>query len=344
MHQFASDNYSGMCPEVMQYLEKVNSGHEPSYGNDKWTKEVCELFRETFNADCEVFFVFNGTAANSLSLATYCQPYHSIVCSDVAHIETDECGAPEFFSHGSKLLLGATENGKLNYDSIQQVVNKRSDIHYPKPKVVSITQTTEVGTVYKPNELLEIKKSVNDFDLNFHMDGARFANAVASLEVAPCAISKDVGVDVLCLGGSKNGLAFGDAVVFFNREDADEFAYRCKQSGQLASKMRYISAQWLGILKNNTWLKYAKHANQCALYLEQELTKIPEAVLLFPREANSVFVTLPETVIVKMHKKGWMFYTFIGAGGARLMCSWDTTPKDIDAFITDLKQCLLNTK
>ncbi len=340
MQQFASDNYSGVCPEVMEYLVKVNSGHEPAYGNDRWTKEACNLFREIFEADCEVFFVFNGTAANSLALATYCQPYHSVICSSVAHIETDECGAPEFFSHGAKILLSQSDDGKLNYDSIRDIVKKRTDIHYPKPKIVSITQTTELGTVYTQEQLHEIKRATDEFDLKLHMDGARFANAIATLGVSPATITRDAGVDVLCIGGSKNGLALGDAVVFFNREDAAEFAYRCKQAGQLASKMRYISAQWLGLLKNNKWLEYGKHANECAAYLEQQLKSIEELSLLFPREANAVFVKLEERIIYAMSEKGWQFYTFIGAGGVRLMCAWDTQFETIDNFISDVKHCL----
>ncbi len=349
MQQFASDNYSGVCPEVMEYLNKANQSHEPSYGEDKWTAEACELFRETFETNCDVFFVFNGTAANSLSLATYCQPYHSMICSRLAHIETDECGAPEFFSHGSKILLSESDNGKLHYEGIKELVNKRDDVHYPKPKIVSVTQTTEVGTVYNLQELAEIQRATSEFKLKLHMDGARFANAISSLQDKnPSIAAKDLthkaGVDVLSLGGSKNGLMLGDAVVFFNPEEADEFAYRCKQAGQLASKMRYISAQWLGILKNDTWLKYARHANHCANYLEQELKKIPEILLLFPREANSVFVELPQTVIAAMHQKGWKFYTFIGEGGARLMCSWDTQKETIDIFVKDLKACLIENK
>lgn len=343
MQQFASDNYSGVCPEVMEYLQKVNHGHEPAYGNDRYTEEACELFREVFQSDCEVFFVFNGTAANSLALSAYCRPYHSVICSNFAHIETDECGAPEFFSHGSKILLSPSDDGKLTYKGIEEVVNKRKDIHYPKPKIVSVTQTTELGTVYRAHELNEVHRATKEFDLKLHMDGARFSNAVASLEVSPAAITKDVGVDVLCLGGSKNGLALGDAIVFFNRADADEFAYRCKQSGQLASKMRFISAQWLGILKNNAWINYARHANNSAKYLEECLKKIPEISLLFPCEANSVFVQMREQVIATLRLKGWQFYTFIGAGGARLMCSWDTQTETIDAFIQDLKAATNNS-
>jgi threonine aldolase len=341
--QLASDNYSGICPEAIKYFKRVNSDHHPSYGEDKWTEKACDLFRQIFETNCDVFFVFNGTAGNALAIASLCQSYHSIICHKVAHIETDECGAPEFFSHGAKLLLVEGENGKINPKGIEKIVTKRSDIHYPKPKVVSLTQATEVGTVYTESELLHIHKTLKAHSLKFQMDGARFANAVASLNVAPRKITVDVGVDVLCLGGSKNGLAIGEAVIFFDLEAAQEFAYRCKQAGQLAAKMRFIAAQWLGALKNDTWLRYARHANNCATILEKKIRDIPEVEIMFPREANSIFVKMPEAVIDSIQKKGWKFYTFIGTGGARFMCSWDTTEETIKAFINDLKSSIIET-
>lgn len=342
--QFASDNYSGICPEALEYIDKANSGHEPSYGEDGWTKDACDLFRQIFDVDCEVFFVFSGTAGNALSMASLCQSYHSIICHHVAHVETDECGAPEFFSHGAKLLMAEGENGKIEPDSIEATVTKRTDIHYPKPRVVSVTQATEVGTVYTQSELLRIHKTAKAHSLKLQMDGARFANAVAHLDVAPRKITVDVGIDVLCLGGSKNGLAIGEAVIFFDLEAAQEFAYRCKQAGQLAAKMRFIAAQWLGILKTNAWLRYAKHANDCAAILEEEIRDIHEVEIMFPREANSVFARIPEAAIDSVRKKGWVFYTFIGTGGARVMCSWDTTEETIKAFVNDLKASITESR
>lgn len=338
--QFASDNYSGICPEALAYLEKVNTGHETSYGDDRWTAEVCDLFRAVFERPCEVFFVFNGTAANSLALASLCQSYHSIVCHRFAHVETDECGAPEFFSHGAKLLAVEGRDGKLDPAGLKEVVTRRTDIHYPKPKVVSVTQATELGTVYTPNELAALHKTAKALRLKIHMDGARFANAVASLGVRPGEISADCGVDVLCLGGSKNGLAVGEAVIFFDLAPAEEFAYRCKQAGQLAAKMRFIAAQWLGVLKTGAWLRHARHANRCAEILERHLHQIDEVQVMMPRQANSVFVQMPPAAIEALHARGWHFYTFIGHGGARLMCSWDTTERAVEAFIKDLKSCL----
>ena len=266
--QLASDNYAGLCPEALAELAHVNPGHAPAYGQDRWTAAVCDQFRALFETPCEVFFVFNGTAANALALASLCQSYHSVICHRFAHIETDECGAPEFFSHGAKLLLADGPDGKLEPTRVEEIITRRADIHYPKLRVMSLTQSTELGTVYQPAELSALHALAQRYELKLHMDGARFANAVATLGLPPRAVTVDCGVDVLCFGGSKNGLAIGEAVIFFDLALADEFAYRCKQAGQLASKMRFLAAQWLGVLRDGAWLRYAAHANQCAALLD----------------------------------------------------------------------------
>jgi threonine aldolase len=338
--QFASDNYAGICPEAWLAMEEANAGHERSYGDDRWTEQAANLIREVFETDCEVFFVFNGTAANSLSLASLCQSYHSILCTEFAHVETDECGAPEFFSNGTKMLLVPGENGKMDPAGVERMVKKRTDIHYPKPRVVSLTQATEVGTIYTAAEIKAVWGKAKSFALRMHMDGARFANAVASLGCAPKEITWQAGIDVLCFGGTKNGMAVGDAVVFFNRELAAEFDYRCKQAGQLSSKMRFLSAPWVGMLKDGAWLRHARHANTMAEYLEKSLHTLDGVKLLFPRQANGVFAELPRSAIEGLWAKGWMFYTFIGAGGCRFMCSWDTRLEDVNALLSDLKQLL----
>ena len=339
--QFASDNYAGISPEAWLAMEEANAGHERSYGDDQWTEQAANLIRNIFETDCEVFFVFNGTAANSLSLASLCQSYHSILCTEVAHVETDECGAPEFFSNGTKMLLVPGMNGKMDPAGVERMVKKRTDIHYPKPRVVSLTQATELGTVYTPDEIKAVWAKAKSFGLRMHMDGARFANAAASLGCTPKEITWQAGIDVLCFGGTKNGMAVGDAVIFFNRDLAAEFDYRCKQAGQLSSKMRFLSAPWVGMLKDGAWLRHAKHANTMAEYLEKSLCAVAGVKLLSPRQANGVFAELPRKAIEGLWAKGWMFYTFIGAGGCRLMCSWDTRLEDVDAFIADLKQLLL---
>ncbi|MBO3463496.1 low specificity L-threonine aldolase [Aetokthonos hydrillicola Thurmond2011] len=342
LEQFASDNYSGICPEALEYMLQANRGSAPAYGNDIWTQKASDSFRELFEIDCEVFFVFNGTAANSLSLAALCQSYHSVICHENAHIETSECGAPEFTSNGSKLLLAKGENGKLTTESIEALLlGKRADIHYPKRKVISLTQATELGTIYSIEELAAIKNLAEQHDLKIQMDGARFANAVVALNKSPAEISWKSGVDVLCFCGTKNGMAVGEAIIFFNKELAEDFAYRCKQAGQLASKMRFISAPWLGLLETGAWLKNARHANQCAEYLENELLKIEGVQIMFPRQVNAVYVKLPDKVVQKLREKNWLFYSFLGVGGVRLVCSWNTTKERIDEFISDIKEFIV---
>ncbi|HEY9878859.1 MAG TPA: low specificity L-threonine aldolase [Leptolyngbyaceae cyanobacterium] len=335
--QFTSDNYSGMCPEALDYMLSANVGDVPAYGDDEWTQRASDKLRNLFEADCEVFFVFNGTAANSLSLAALCQSYHSVICHKVAHIETDECGGPEYASNGSKLLLANGENGKLDPADVERLITLRTDIHYPKPKVISVTQTTEVGTLYSVEELLRLKDLAERYGLKIHMDGARFANAVAASGKSPAELSWKAGVDVLCFCGTKNGLAVGEAILFFNKSLATDFAYRCKQAGQLASKMRFISAPWLGLLESGAWLRNAEQANEMATYLEQQLKTIPGVRLLFPRQANALFVQMPESAIATLRSQGWIFYTFIGIGGVRLMCDWRTNYEDIDQLIREIK-------
>ena len=340
--QFASDNYSGVCPEAWAAMAEANAGHEVSYGNDVWTQRATDQIREIFETDCEVFFVFNGTAANSLSLASLCQPYHSILCHKLAHIETSECGAPEFFSNGSKILTLPGQNGKVAPAAVEHAVKRRNDIHYPKPGALSLTQVTEVGTAYSVAEITALADTANKLGLRVQMDGARFANAVASLGVAPADITWRAGVDVLCFGGSKNGIALGEAVVFFNRELAHEFDYRCKQGGQLASKMRFLSAPWLGMLQDGAWLRHARHTNAMAQRLEAGLRQISGVNISYPVQSNAVFAKIPKAAEDKLRALGWHFYTgVITPDESRLMCSWDTTAEDVDAFVADLEKLLV---
>lgn len=336
--QFASDNYAGICPEALAALTAANAGHAPAYGEDEWTRRVSDRLRALFETDCDVYFAFNGTAANSLALASLCQSYHSVICHELAHVDTDECGGPEFFSNGSKLLPAKGESGKLTQAAVEEVIARRSDIHYPKPRVVTLTQATEVGTVYRPAEVAAIAELAHARGLRVHMDGARFANAVASLDVSPADVTWRAGVDVLCFGGTKMGLPVGEAVVFFDRALSEDFAWRCKQAGQLASKMRFLSAPWLGMLEGDVWLRHARHANAMARRLADGLATLPGAKLLFPVEANGVFAELPAAAIAGLRARGWRFYTFIGAGGARFMCAWDTTPARVDALLADLRE------
>jgi len=336
--QFASDNYAGICPEAWEAMEVANHGHATAYGDDPWTDKAANAFRNLFETDCEVYFVFNGTAANSLALASLCQSYHSVICSDQSHVETDECGAPEFFSNGSKLLAAAGKQGKLTPESIHELATKRQDIHYPKPRAATITQATETGRVYSLTELAGLADACRRHHLLLHMDGARFANACASLGCSPADLSWRSGIDVLCFGGTKNGMAIGEAVLFFDRTLATDFDYRCKQAGQLASKMRFLSAPWVGMLESGAWLHNAEHANRCARHFATRVRDIPGVSIAQPVEANAVFLEASDPIFERLRDRGWKFYTFIG-GAARFMFAWDNDLKRVDELADDLAEC-----
>ena len=333
-YHFASDNTSGVCPEAWQALEEANAGYQPSYGADEITAQACETFRRFFETDCDVYFVFNGTAANSLALASMCRSYNSIITAHEAHVETDECGAPEFFSHGSKILLARSPLGKLDPADVERIVRSRNDLHFPKPRALSISQSTELGTVYRPGEIKGLGALAKEHGLAIHMDGARFFNALAGVGTAPADITWRAGVDVLCCGGTKLGMAVTEAVVFFNKELSQDFQYRCKQAGQLCSKMRFISAQWLRMLTDDTWKKHASSANALAKKLSDALGNLRGVQILYPVDANAVFAKLPDKMKAGLKERGWVFYSFIG-GGTRLMCSWRTTEADVEAFVQD---------
>jgi threonine aldolase len=337
LQQFASDNYSGICPEAWSAMEIANSGSASSYGDDPWTARAADAFRSLFETECEIFFVFNGTAANSLALASLCQSYHGVICSTAAHVETDECGAPEFFSNGSKLFVAESPNGKLSPAAIHEIATKRQDIHYPKPHVATITQSTETGLVYTTDEIRAIATTCEVHKLRLHMDGARFANACASLGCSPAEITWKSGVDVLCFGGTKNGMAVGEAILFFDRKLAEDFDYRCKQAGQLASKMRFLAAPWTGLIESGAWLRNAAHGNACARYFAEQVANVPGIQIASQVEANAVFVTAPDAILEALRRRGWRFYTFIG-GAARFMFSWDSKRERIDELCRDLRE------
>ncbi len=334
--QFASDNTAGICPEAWEALEEANRGYLPSYGDDAMTRDACNAFREVFETDCDVYFVFSGTAANSLALASLCQSYHSVIVHAASHVETDECGAPEFFSNGSKLLLAQGDHAKCDPADVERLITHRNDLHFPKPRALSVSQSTEFGTVYRPEEMKALWGVTRSHGVAIHMDGARFANAVAALGCAPADVTWRAGVDVLSFGGSKNGMAMTEAVVFFDKSLSKEFAWRCKQAGQLASKMRFISAQWRRLLREGIWLRYAQQANALARSLATALREIPGVEILHSVDANAVFAKLPEDVNARLKHAGWVFYSFIG-GGARFMCSWKTGHEDVAALVRDAR-------
>ncbi len=333
-HHFASDNTAAICPEAWAALAEANAGAVSSYGEDRWTEKLSAQVREIFETDCETFLVFNGTAANSLALAQLCQPFHSVLCYERAHIETDECGAPEFFSGGAKLLPVGGKDGKIDLAQAAVLLAQHRDVHSTKVRALSLTQATEMGTVYSPGEMEAVAGFATEHSLALHMDGARFANAVASLGCAPKEITWQRGVEVLSFGGTKNGLAAGELVVFFDRALAREFDYRAKQGGQLASKTRFLAAPWTALLAHDTWLKNARQANEMARLLEEKL-RAAGCTLAFPREANALFLHLPNDMAEQMRARGWHFYKFLEPDVYRLMCSWSTTPADVEAFAAD---------
>ena len=334
-HEFASDNTAGVCPEVVAAWEEVNRGAIESYGDDKWTDRVRETVRDLFETNCDVFLVSNGTAANALALAQLCQPFHSVVCHRTAHIQTDECGAPEFFSRGSKLLLVSGENGKIDLDEVKATIARQPEVHAHKPRAISITQATELGTIYSTGEVKRIAEFARKREMFVHMDGARFGNAVAALACAPKEITWQSGVDVLCFGGTKNGAAGAELVIFFKSELSREFEYRVKQGGQLTSKTRFLAAQWIGLLNSDVWLRNARHANAMARKMAERLGATGIEIVL-PVEANAVFVRLPESAAVELNARGWHFYKFIEPDVYRLMCSWASTEAEIERFAREL--------
>ena len=339
-YDFASDNTAAICPPAWSALAEANGDADVSYGDDKWTRQVIAQVREIFERDCEVFLIFNGTAANALALAHLCRSYHGVVCHERAHSQTDECAAPEFFSGGAKLISTAGANGKLDLDNVAAALLRHPDVHSSKPRALSLTQATEFGTVYQRTEIESVCEFARQHSLLVHMDGARFANAVATLDCAPKSITWEAGVDVLCFGGTKNGTAAGELVIFFDKKLAREFDYRAKQGGQLASKMRFLAAPWVGLLRDETWIRNARHSNGCAKLLAQKLTTTLGIEPMFPCEANAVFLRLAESVAVGMQERGWRFYKFIEPDVHRFMCSWSTTDALIDEFVGDVRNSL----
>ncbi len=332
---FASDNTAGICPQAARALEEANRGAVASYGEDKWTARLCHRVREIFERDCDVFLVFNGTAANALALSQLCHSYESVICHENAHIQNDECGAVERFTGGAKLIPTRGENGKLDLDEVEATLERQPELHSHRPGALSITQASELGRVYTIDEVQKISECAEKRGLALHMDGARFANAVARLSCAPKEISWQAGVDVLCLGGTKNGLAGGELVVFFNRAESNGFDYRLKQAGQLASKMRFLAAPWLALLENDLWLENARRANAGAQKLADNLRRAG-ADIVFPVEANAVFLRVHE--VCTLRERGWVFFKFLEPDVYRLMCPWSVKDEWIEKFTADFAE------
>ncbi len=334
--QFLSDNNAAICPEALAALVAENAtGHAIGYGDDETTLKAERAIAELFETDCSVFFVFNGTSANALSIAQICKPYNAVISHAFSHVQWDEANAVGFFGSGASQLTINTPAAKLSLEAVSQRATQFEGVHHVKVNALTLTQSTELGTAYSLDELSAFGELAKRHQLKFHIDGARFANAVASLDTTPAEMSWRRGVDVLSFGGVKNGLAVGECVIFFDKALAHEFAWRRKQAGQLNSKMRFVTAPWLALLKDDVWLKNARHANAMAQRLAAGLQSIEGVSLMHPVEANGVFINLPAALQAGLRDKGWEFYTFVPPNGCRLMCSWDTSLETIDAFIAD---------
>lgn len=328
---FASDNNAGVHRAVLKALAAANQGHVVGYGDDPYTESAIRKFKEHFGPQIDVFFVFNGTAANVLSLKALTESYHAVIAAEAAHIYTDECGAPEKFT-GCKLIPIPAAHGKLTVESVRSAYHGIGDEHRVQPRVVSITQATEMGTIYQPEEIRAITRFAHDHDMFVHIDGARISNAAAALGQSLKQATSDLGVDVVSFGGTKNGLLGAEAVIFFDKTLAKDFKFLRKQGMQLASKMRFIAVQFETLLSNDLWLKNARHANQMARVLESEVRKIPRVEIVYPVQANGVFARIPHKAIERIQKRYFFYVWNEEESIVRWMCSFDTTEDDIRQF------------
>lgn len=332
MKSLASDNYAGVLPEVMEALQKANMQHARSYGADDVTSRVRTLFKDIFETDADVYFVFNGTGANVLSISSATQSYNAVLCSDTSHIYNDESSAPETFTGCRFFPLTANDAGKLDVNIINERLIRKGDVHYPQNAMLSLTQATEYGTVYTPEEIKEISNLTGEHNLYLHMDGSRFFNAAASLDCSLAEISSKAGVDILSLGGTKAGMMFGEAVVVFNKELSKHIAYKHKQVMQLASKTRFITAQFEAMLQDELWRKTATHANKMASLLCESISKYESVKITRPVEANAVFAEIPRGWYEPLQERFPFYVWKDSTHEVRFMCSWDTKEADIAAF------------
>ena len=336
---FASDNNSGIHPLILQAIVDANIGHAKAYGADPWTESVQASFRKYFGPESEAFLVFNGTGANVLGLSALIRPYHAVICADLAHIEVDECGAAEKFI-GCKLIHVPTSDGKLTPAKIEPWLGRPGDQHHVQAKVISITQSTEYGTVYTPEEIRALSRFASTQGLYLHMDGARISNAAASLAVPIAEFTCNAGVDVLTFGGTKNGLLGGDAVVFFNKTLSSEFKYIRKQGMQLPSKMRFVAAQFEAFFHDDLWLKLATHSNRMAQLLASGVGSISGVRITQAVQANAVFATIPPAAASKIQENHFFYLWNEQTTEARWMCSFDTTEADVRGFVEAIREAL----
>jgi threonine aldolase len=336
---FASDNNSGIHPEILNSLSVANEGHAIGYGGDELTKMAIRRFKTEFGEKTDVYFVFNGTGANVLSLSTLTESFHSVICAETAHIQVDECGAPEKFT-GCKLLPVEVNKGKITPEGISKYLHGFDFEHHSQPKVISISQVTELGTVYSVEELKAITTLAHQYGMVVHMDGARLANAAVSLNMPFRAFTVDAGIDVLSFGGTKNGMMMGESVLFFNPELSKNTKYIRKQSLQLYSKMRFVSAQFLAYFNNELWKRNATHSNKRARLLEEQVRTIPAIQLTQIVEANGVFAIVPSEIIPKLQEKYFFYMWDEKRSEVRWMTSFDTTEEDIFNFTALIKSLI----
>lgn len=336
---FASDNNAGVHPEIMKAIESVNSGHTIAYGDDPYTASAVKKIKSILGKEVRPYFVFTGTAANVLGLDAITKPYHSIICAETSHIHEDECGAPERWT-GCKLLSVESSDGKLSPASMDKHIYGIGFEHHSQPRVISITQSTEMGTIYSLDEIRAITEYAHERNMLVHLDGARISNAAASLRTGFRELTVDTGVDVLSFGGTKNGMMYGEAIVFMNEDFSYDFKYLRKQGMQLASKMRYIAAQFERFLNEDIWLKNASHANRMAKMLEAEVMKIDGIRITQPVQSNAVFAILPKEIIPVL-QEAFFFYVWNEASGeVRWMCSYDTAEEDVFNFSSLLNKVM----
>ena len=337
INTFASDNISSACPEVMEALAKANEANSPSYGEDPWTRDLAIRLGEIFETPVTVFPVTTGTAANALALSTLTPAFGKIFCHELAHINTDECGAPELFTGGAKLIDMPGANGRITAQALEETIYGAGNVHHAQPASVSITQACESGTVYSIEEIEAIAAVAHSHNLSMHMDGARFANALATLDVTPAQMTWQAGIDVLSFGGTKNGCLTAEAVVFFKPELVGDFPFLQKRAGQLLSKSRFISSQFAGYLADDVWMRNARQANAMAQRLSKGLADLPGLELAYPTQSNEVFVVMPAALIDRLSATGLALNDEELDGKAvRFVAAWNTTESEVDALLAVL--------
>ena len=336
---FASDNVTGACPEVMDAVVAANSGIATSYGDDEWSSRLQTKLSEIFETDVEVFLAVSGTASNALALSALAPVFGKIYCHELSHINTDECGAPELFTGGAKLIPMRSSNGRIKANELAETIRGSGNVHVTQPSVVSITQSCETGTVYQLDEIKAISKIARKHKMSVHMDGARFANALVSLDVSPAEMTWKSGVDVLTLGGTKNGCLAAEAIIFFKPDMVGNFPYLHKRSGQLLSKMRFISSQLEAYVTDDLWIRNAQHANSMAKILSEGLNAFSNIELAYPTQSNEVFVYLPRELIDYLNNAGYdINEEELDGKAVRFVTAWNSELKDVDRLLEVIKQ------